>query len=142
MFSRDDHQSLSVQIGNNSGSIQSVASGGDSYVTHQHSQGDKSENLSQEDVIGLLNNIVAIIRESGLPAKDAQRAEMYVELSKSEAASEQPNKEQIYGNLKGAIELLKNLGTTIDESSSIIAKLKDPVIKLSGWLGLALFSLL
>jgi hypothetical protein len=56
------------------------------------------------------------------------------QMALKEAAKDTPKLSLVVGNLEGATSLIHQLGNTTDAANALIAKLKDPLMKLAGWL--------
>jgi hypothetical protein len=132
----DFSQNITQSIGNNTGSVQAVVAGQDAYATQQTSQTSVGA-IDKGQAVELLNQILFLIQSANLPPDIAEEAKSYANLAKKEAEKNEPNKARIVGNLEGATDLLKKMSNTTDAVKDLISKLKDPIIKLAGWLGIA-----
>jgi hypothetical protein len=128
-------QSINQNIHTNTGNIQGLAAGRDANA----SQGDSQENkeITQWEAVELLQHIEKLIKAAALPSPLEIQASEYIQAATKEAKKEPPKKGIITGNLEGAIELLKNVNSTVGSVEELIHRLQEPVKKLAYWLGVA-----
>ena len=141
-MNKNPGQNITTNVVSNSGSVQITAAGRDAYISSNQSASGDEVQITDKEALTLIDSILNLIKESNLPEKPLENAKLNTKLSKLEADSSEPKKNIIADNLKNAIELIKGLSETTDEAKTLIQKLRDPVIKLAGWLGIAFATLL
>lgn len=97
--------------------------------------------LTHSEVIEILTQIENIIRCSGLPEVTISKTTKYIEAAKIEAEEPEPDKQLISRNLERVTKNLEEVDKTLDISDKIFRKIIPLIIKISGWLGMAIGSL-
>ena len=131
--SHNPSPTISQTIGTNTGIAQ--AAGQDAHATQQITQ--VAGGITKDDAIALLREIETLIQTANLPPDVTAEAVDYTQMALKEAAKDTPKPSLVVGNLEGATSLIHRLGNTTDAANALIAKLKDPLMKLAGWLGVA-----
>lgn len=132
------NSSQNVSLGNVSNTQVAVGSG--HKVDQQQVQTNidtSAEEITQDQAIELLTQIEQLIESANLPSDVVEEATDYTRMARKEAQKTEPRKERITNNLEAATSLVQDLNKTTDAVKDLVGKLKDPVIKLSGWLGVA-----
>ncbi|MDJ0713883.1 MAG: DUF4062 domain-containing protein [Prochloraceae cyanobacterium] len=132
----ENQQSVTQNIGTNTGQAQAIAAGGDVNATQQMSQGE-AEELTQEQIIEILAQIKQSIENAELPKEVTTQAVKYADKASEEASEEKADKAIVVRHLERATSVIKKLDTTTGAALKLVEKLKPLVLKLTGWLGVA-----
>ena len=130
-------QSVTQNIGTNTGPAQAIAAGRDVNVTQQMSLGEAAEAITQEQAIEILSQIEELIKAANLPEEVVSEAAKYVSKAKEEATEEKPEQSIIVRHLERATSVLKKAELTAGAVKNLVDKLKPLILKLVGWLGVA-----
>lgn len=96
---------------------------------------DRIENLTQADILQLLNQLESLIKETELPAET--KAEVLEDLSAAKTATdrEQPNKKRALDRLTSVAEALEKTSKSLDAGQKIWQYAKPTLIKVATALG-------
>ncbi len=136
-MSEASQQSVTQNIGTNTGQGQAIAAGGDVNATQQMSQGEGAEAITQEQAVEILSQIEKLIKEADLPLELTSQATKYAGKAKEEASEEKPEQSIIVRHLERATSVIKKADTTAGAAKNLVDKLKPLILKLAGWLGVA-----
>ncbi len=132
-------QSMSFSGGNLS-NVQIGGQAGRDLVANQNQQlqSEGTEKaLTQADVVELIAQLELLLRTSGLPEAQAEKAVKHLEAAKEEAQAEEPDKDFAAKSLQRATKVLKDAGETVDAGTGLWQKVQPILSSLLPWLGVA-----
>lgn len=133
-------QSLNISGGQLS-NVQVGQAGRDLTQTQSIRQG-AGEDLSSEEVLTLLSKLEEVLRSSGLPADQQEKAIRHLETVKEEAEAEEPDKGFALKSFQRATKVLQDATTTVEASQGLWQKIQPIAKTLAPWFGVGVNALL
>jgi len=128
-------QSMNISGGNISGQV--AQAGRDVTQTQYQNQDSSQKQLTTVEVIQIIGQIEALLKNSTLPDEQRNKAIIHLEAVKEEAEAEEPDKEYAAKSLQKATKVLKDTNETIDAGKNLWSSV-EPILKnLLPWLGVA-----
>jgi uncharacterized protein YjbI with pentapeptide repeats len=141
-------QQLETMHSNSSGISQTV-NGGTIHGGLQAFQGNNNQSimetvttaeidekqLTQSEVIQLLEQISVLIQQAELPADIKEESTLYLGAAKKATEKEEPKKVLAADNLKSMAETLQTASKTVESSKSLWENMKPILSQLPTWLG-------
>lgn len=128
-------QSINISGGNISGQV--AQAGRDVTQTQYQNQDGSQKQLTAAEVIQIIGQIEALLKNSALPDEQRNKAIIHLEAVKEEAEAEEPDKEYAAKSLQKATKVLKDTNETIDAGKNLWSSV-EPILKnLLPWLGVA-----
>jgi hypothetical protein len=93
--------------------------------------------LTVDEVLGLIDQFAAIVRESDLSEQQKEKVLRHVASGKDEVQEKEPDKETVKKDLQRATKVIKDVDEAVSSGQGLWQKLEPVVTKLAGWLGVA-----
>jgi hypothetical protein len=106
-------------------------------LQQQIDQGQAEHSLTPTEVVALINELAAVLRQANLPVAATDKALKHLDVAREEAQAPGPDKEFTAKSLQRATTVLKNAGETVDAGTGLWTKVEPIVSKLVPWLGVA-----
>jgi hypothetical protein len=102
-----------------------------------YSAGTAEKQLTVPEVVSLLNQIGALLKDSGLPAEVAEKARRDLGRVVEDVQDKEPDKEQAAKSLKKVADALKAANETANSGKGLWEAAQPILLHLVGWFGMA-----
>jgi len=134
-------QSQSISGSSISGSqiAMAGAQGGSVNQVQQGNQSDKTAEkpLTVAEVVSLLGQLEELLKDSGLPAEDAEKLKNRLSVLKEDVQEKELEKKQTAKSLKKVADALKTANDAVDSGKGLWEKAQPILGQLAGWFSVA-----
>jgi tRNA C32,U32 (ribose-2'-O)-methylase TrmJ len=141
MSEQQPSQSLNISGGNIS-NAQLGQAGRDLTQNQTIRQGSGEPELTRDQVVALLAQFEDLLKQSGLPEAEQEKALRHLETVKDEAQTDEPDKGFALKSFQRATKVLKDASDTVEAGHTLWQNLEAIAKSLAPWFGVAVNALL